>query len=139
MLSPEMAAELRYFCAMICYGVLVSFCYHILLFLRALVRHSTPFADAEDVLFLGAAGLWFFLTSYEYNSGILRWYAFLGALLGCYAYKRTAGEALEPVRKWILKKFCKTVKIKKKVSRKGQVSADGKRSPGKKKKQKERS
>ena len=135
-----MAAELRYFCAMLCYGVLVSFCYHGLLFFRALVRHRTPLTDAEDILFLGAAGVCFFLTAYEYNNGILRWYAFLGAGLGCLAYKRTLGEALEGVRKWILQKRRKTVKIKTK-RRKGQVSPDEEYSPelGKKRKQKKRS
>lgn len=137
MLSPEMAAELRYFCAMICYGVLVSFCYHLLMFLRALIRHGTSLTDAEDILFLGAAGLWFFLTVYEYNNGILRWYAFLGAGLGCLAYVRTLGTALDGVRKRILQKLRKTVKIREKKS-KGQVSADGKKCPEHKKKRKQK-
>ena len=137
MLRPEMAAELRYFCAMICYGVLVSFCYHLLLFLRAFIRHGTSFTDAEDILFLGAAGVWFFLTVYECNNGILRWYAFLGAGLGCFAYLRTVGAAVERVRKWILQKLRKTVKIKKKLS-KGQVSADGKKCPEYKEKRKQK-
>ncbi|MBP3578511.1 MAG: spore cortex biosynthesis protein YabQ [Lachnospiraceae bacterium] len=140
MLSPEMAAELRYFCATICYGVLVSLCYHLLLFVRTLVRHGTSLIDAEDILFLGAAGIRFFLTAYTYNNGILRWYAFLGAGFGCFAYKRTLGTGLESVRKWILQKKHKTVKIKTKLS-KGQVSTDERKSPEhrKKRKQKERS
>ncbi|MBO5176588.1 MAG: spore cortex biosynthesis protein YabQ [Lachnospiraceae bacterium] len=122
---------------MICYGVLVSFCYHLLLFLRAFIRHGTSFTDAEDILFLGAAGVGFFLTVYECNNGILRWYAFLGAGLGCFAYLRTVGAAVERVRKWILQKLRKTVKIKKKLS-KGQVSADGKKCPEHKKKRKQK-
>ena len=141
MLRPEMAEELEYFCAMIYYGVLVSFGYHILLFFRAAVRHAVFVVDAEDILFLMAAGFCFFLTAYEKNSGILRWYAFLGAVLGCIAYVRTLGVSLERVRKWLLQKCRKKVKIKKKIRSKGQVPVDEGSSPEhrKKKEKKKRS
>jgi len=138
MLRPEMVAELRYFCAMVCYGVMVSFCYHLLLFLRVTVRHRMPFTDAEDILFLMAAGVGFFLTAYERNDGILRWYAFAGAGLGCIAYVRTAGAALEHVRKWLLQKLRKTVRIKAKFSSKGQVSVDETSNPEHRKKRKKK-
>ena len=139
MLSAEMVAELEYFCAMVLYGVVVSCCYHMLMFLRAIVRHSSPLVDAEDILFLAAAGFCFFLTAYEKNNGILRWYAFLGAGIGCLAYVRTLGASLEQPRKWLLQKFRKTVRIKAKKSSKGQVSVDEGSSPehkGKRKKKK---
>ena len=132
--------ELSYFFAMIFYGVVTALCYHALLFLRALVRHRVFLVDAEDILFLAASGFGFFLTAYEKNHGILRWYAFAGAALGSFAYIRTAGASLERVRKWLLQKFGKTVKIKAKYHSKGQVPPD-ERSPehGKKEKKKKRS
>ena len=119
-----MASELEYFCAMVLYGVVVSFCYHILMFLRAVLQHTSSFVDAEDILFLMAAGFAFFLTVYEKNDGILRWYAFAGAGVGCLAYIRTLGGSLEQTRKWLLQKRKKTVRIKAKFSSKGQVPAD---------------
>ena len=136
-----MAAELEYFCTMVCYGVVASFCYHVLLFFRAVVRHTVSFVDAEDILFLMTAGFAFFLAVYKKNDGILRWYAFAGAGLGCLAYIRTLGAALEQARKWLLQKWGKTVRIKAKFSSKGQVPVDEGSSPehGKKRKKKKRS
>lgn len=138
MLSTEMLAELNYFFSMLFFGVVAAFCYHLVLFFRALVRHKAAFVDAEDILFLSAAGAGFFLMSYAKNDGILRWYAFAGAWLGCLAYVRTLGASLEPVRKWLLQKSRKTVRIKAKFSDKGQVSADAGSSPKHKKKKKKK-
>lgn len=140
MLSAEQVTELSYFFAMVFYGVLAAIGYHLLLLLRAVVNHSVPLVDAEDILFLATAGVFFFLTAYKQNDGILRWYAFAGAGLGCLAYRKTAGIWLEHVRKWLLQKRKKTVKIKRKYRNKGQVSSD-ERSPehGKKEKKKKRS
>ncbi len=129
-----MMAELGYFFAMVFYGVVASMCYHLLLFFRAVLPHGVPVIDAEDILFLMAAGFGFFLMSYEKNDGILRWYAFVGAALGCAAYVRTLGASLDGVRKWLLQKLGKTVKIKAKNCSKGQVSADESSSPKHKKK-----
>ena len=96
-----MAAELEYFFAMLLYGVLVSACYHLVLFVRAVIVHAVAVVDAEDILFMLAAGFFFFLVSYEKNYGILRWYAFAGAGLGCLIYIKTLARPLEPVRKWL--------------------------------------
>lgn len=140
MLSPEMAAELEYFFAMVVYGVLTALCYHLLLFFRVILRHAVPLVDAEDILFLAAAGWCFFLTAYAKNDGILRWYAFAGAGFGGMAYVRTLGASLEHVRKWLLQKCRKKVRIKKIYQDKGQVSADeGSPEYGKKEKKKKRS
>lgn len=133
-----MAAELEYFCTMVCYGVAVSFCYHMLLFFRAVFIHTRSFTDAEDILFLAGAGFAFFLAAYGKNDGILRWYAFAGAGIGSIAYIRTLGSLLEQARKWLLQKQKKTVRIKKKFSSKGQVSADEGSSPKHKKKEKKK-
>lgn len=124
-----MAAEVEYFCTMVLFGVVVSFCYHMLLFFRAVLRHTVVFTDAEDIIFLMLAGVFFFLAVYEKNDGILRWYAFAGAGFGCLAYIRTLGCSLEPARKWLLQKQKKTVRIKAKFRSKGQVSVDEGSSP----------
>ena len=133
--------ELVYFGSMVFYGVTVSLCYHLLLLFRAIIRHAAFVTDAEDILFFMAAGAMFFWAAYAQNYGILRWYAFLGAGIGCLAYRRTLGASLERFRKWLLQKYDKTVKIKRKFHSKGQVSVDEGSSPEheKKKKQKERS
>jgi len=133
-----MAAELEYFCTMVCYGVVASFCYHVLLFFRAVVRHAVSLVDAEDILFLMAAGFVFFLAVYKKNDGILRWYAFAGAGLGCLAYVRTLGATLERARKWLLQKCKKTVRIKAKFSSKGQVPPNEGSSPEHEKKSKKK-
>jgi len=129
MLSAEMTAELEYFFAMLLYGVLASVCYHLLLLLRALIRHSVTFVDAEDILFLMAAGVGFFLVAYEKNFGILRWYAFAGAGAGCFVYAKLLVLPLETVRKWLLQINRKTFTIKKKSNSKGKVLLDEGSSP----------
>lgn len=106
-----MQAELMYAFAMILYGVLLSFCYHMLLFFRTLFYHRKEVVDAEDILFLAAAGFAFFLVAYEKNFGILRWYAFGGFLIGIYFYVNSLGKVLECIRKWLLKKLGKPFKI----------------------------
>jgi len=121
MLSAEITKELVCFAAMVFYGVVTALCYHILLFFRAVIKHRMAVTDAEDILFLTGAGFCFFLTVYENNDGILRWYTFVGAGLGCLAYVRTMGASLEPVRKRLLQKRRKTVKMKAKFSSKGKV------------------
>ena len=138
MVSAEITKELLCFSAMLFYGVVAAFCYHLLLYVRAVFHHRTAVTDAEDILFLAAAGFCFFLTVYEHNDGILRWYTFAGAILGCLAYTRTLGAALESVRKRLLQKRRKTVKIKAKFSSKGQVPVDEGSNPKHRKKAKKK-
>ena len=114
MLSERMISELCYFAATVVFGVVVSFLYHLLLFLRAILYHGVSVVDAEDILFFGGAGLGFFYVVYCMNDGILRWYAFFGAFLGAMVYIRTVARLTEPVRKWLLQKQRKTIKIRKK-------------------------
>ena len=106
-----MQIELEYAFAMILYGVVVSFCYHILLFVRTLFFHRKEFVDAQDILFLSGAGFFFFFVVYEKNNGILRWYAFVGFLLGIYCYINSFGKILEVIRKRLLQKLGKPFKI----------------------------
>lgn len=136
--GAQITNELVCFTAMVFYGVVAALCYHILLFFRAMVKHSTPVTDAEDILFLAVAGFCFFLTVYEKNDGILRWYTFAGAGLGCLAYVRTMGASLEPARKRLLQKRRKTVKMKTKFSSKGKVPFDEGNSPKHRKKEKKK-
>jgi hypothetical protein len=102
------------------------------------VRHGTAVADAEDILFLAAAGFGFFLTVYKNNDGILRWYTFAGAGLGCLAYVRTMGASLESVRKRLLQKHRKTVKMKPKFFSKGKEPVDEGNTPKHRKKEKKK-
>lgn len=133
-----MQLELAYFCAAVFFGVTAALCYHLLLLFRTVCKHSTAVTDAEDILFFAAAGVAFFLTSYEKNNGILRWYAFAGAGIGILAYIRTLGVSLELLRKLLLQKAQKAVKIKKKFRSKGRVSLDEGSSPEHKNKKKKK-
>ncbi len=145
MLSESMQAELKYAFAMILYGFLLSFCYHMLLFFRIIFYHRKEVVDAEDILFLSTAGFFFFLVAYEKNYGILRWYAFVGFFIGIYFYVNSFGKVLEVVRKLLLKKLGKPFKMNitsqvwksQKRNKKGQVSesesCDSKRKSKKKK------
>ena len=149
MLSESMIAELDYVLAMLFYGVCVAGCYHFLLYMRAFFAHARVMVDAEDILFCMAAAVAFFLTAYEKNNGILRWYAFVGAGVGGWLYLQTICVPLETVRKWLLQKRKKTATIKKKrngnekeqlrkFKSKGQVSVDESSSPEHKSKKKKR-
>ena len=138
MFSEEITKELLCFTSMVFYGVVAAFCYHVLLFFRAIVKHRTAVTDAEDILFLAVAGFGFFFMAYKKNDGILRWYLFVGSALGCLAYLRTVGSSLETVRKRLLQKRRKTVKIKTKFSSKGQVPVDEGNAPKHRKKEKKK-
>lgn len=138
MISESMQQELAYFLAMVLYGAFTSACYHGLMLFRGLLRHVRAAVDAEDILFSAAAGVLFFLVAYERNDGILRWYAFFGAGVGCFIYVRTMGRPVEAARKWLLQKFGKTVRIRAKYSRKGRVSPDESSSPEHKSKRKKK-
>ena len=138
MIREEITKELLCFAAMVFYGVVAALCYHILMFFRAVMKHRTAVTDAEDILFLATAGVFFFFTVYEKNDGILRWYTFAGAGLGCLAYVRTMGASLEPARKKLLQKHRKTVKMKAKFFSKGQVPVDEGTTPKHRKKEKKK-
>ena len=138
MFRAEIIKELSCFTAMVFYGVVAAFCYHILLFFRAVVKHRTAVTDAEDILFLAAAGFCFFLTVYKNNDGILRWYTFAGAGIGSLAYLRTMGASLELARKRLLQKHRKTVKMRAKFCSKGQVPVDEGNNPKHRKKEKKK-
>lgn len=133
-----MEQELACFFAMLWFGFFASVCYHLLVFLRSLFAHARAVVDAEDILFLIGTGFAFFLVVYERNDGILRWYTFAGAGLGCLIYRHTLCIPLENVRKWLLQKCRKTYKIKKKYGSKGQVSVDEGSSPEYKEKRKKK-
>lgn len=111
MLSTEMLAELSYFAAMVLFGFVATAGYQILLFLRVLFRHNVSFTDAEDILFLSAAGIGFFLVVYRMNDGILRWYAFAACVIGIVLHQKTLGKLSASVRKWLLQKLRKPYKI----------------------------
>lgn len=142
MLSESMQRELLYFLSAVLYGSLAAACYHPLLFLRTVIKHARAFVDAEDILYLSVAGFCFFLVAYVQNNGILRWYAYAGAALGLWLYKKSGGLLLEKVRMWLLQKLGKPFTIKKKrrnrnkegrlrnsLFRKGKVSVDEGSSP----------
>lgn len=125
MLSESMAAELCYAGAMLVYGYVLAACYHPLVFIRTMFRHTIPMVDAEDILFFSAAGVGFFLVAYRMNDGILRWYAFAGCALGAYVYYRTLARLLECVRKWLLQRKKKAYKIKGKRRKNGAEKDEG--------------
>ncbi len=141
MLNESIKGELACFLLMGLYGFCAAACYHPLVFFRTLVRHSRTMTDAEDILFLSAAGVCFFLAIFHWNDGILRWYAFFGAGAGCCLYVRTFCVPLEHIRKWFLQKFLqkrkKAYKIKAK-NKKGRVSVDEGSNPEHRKKSKKK-
>ena len=112
LLNESMQVELEYVFAMILYGSFVAFCYHIILFFRTLFYHAKEVVDAQDILFLSGVGVCFFFVVYEKNDGILRWYAFVGFLVGIYFYVISLAKILEIIRKWLLQKLGKPFKIK---------------------------
>lgn len=136
MLSESMQGELTCFLGMVLYGFLVAACYHPLVFFRTFVRHSRAVTDAEDILFLSAAGVLFFLAVFYQNDGILRWYTFFGAGAGCFFYVHTLCVPLEHLRKFLQKKK-KAYKIKAK-NKKGRVSVDEESNPEHRKKDKKK-
>ncbi|MCH5332612.1 MAG: spore cortex biosynthesis protein YabQ [Agathobacter sp.] len=79
-------------------GLLMGACmfalYDLIRILRRLIPHGILWISAEDLVYVVAAALWFFLRVCKVNSGIIRFYFILAMGIGALAYYLILGRPL---------------------------------------------
>ncbi len=86
-MSQNIVQEITFFLHSILLGLIITFAYDWILIARRLVRHGRLFMSAEDLIYWFVCGIGVFYVLYRENSGVLRWFAVLGATLGMLFYK----------------------------------------------------
>ena len=79
--------EVTFFLHSVVMGLIITFAYDWVRILRKLIKHGRVLTSAEDLLYWFACGIGVFYMLYRENSGVLRWFAVMGAALGMLFYK----------------------------------------------------
>lgn len=90
-MSADIFRELAFLFSSVMMGVLITFVYDILRVFRRVVKHSGFFISFEDFWFWAGSFVCIFYLLYRENNGTLRWFVVLGAAVGMFVYKLTAG------------------------------------------------
>ena len=88
-MSQGIVQEVTFFLHSILIGLIITFAYDWILIFRRLFKHGRVLTSAEDLLYWFACGIGVFYMLYKENSGVLRWFAVMGAALGMLFYKAT--------------------------------------------------
>ena len=88
-MSQDIVQEVTFFLHSIFMGFIITFAYDWLLIFRKLFRHGRILISLEDLIYWFLCGISVFYMLYRENSGVLRWFAVMGAALGMLFYKVT--------------------------------------------------
>ena len=86
-MSQDIVQEVTFFLHSIFMGFIITFAYDWLLIFRKLFRHGRILISLEDLIYWFLCGISVFYMLYKENSGVLRWFAVMGAALGMLFYK----------------------------------------------------
>ena len=86
-MSQDIVQEVTFFLHSILMGLIITFAYDWILILRKLLKHGKVLTSIEDLLYWFVCGIGVFYMLYKENSGVLRWFAVMGATLGMLFYK----------------------------------------------------
>ena len=86
-MSQDIVQEVTFFIHSILMGMIITFAYDWILIFRKLLKHGRILTSIEDLLYWFACGIGVFYMLYKENSGVLRWFAVMGAALGMLFYK----------------------------------------------------
>ena len=86
-MSQDIVQEVTFFLHSILMGLIITFAYDWILIFRKLLKHGRVLTSIEDLLYWFACGIGVFYMLYKENSGVLRWFAVMGAALGMLFYK----------------------------------------------------
>ena len=86
-MSQDIVQEVTFFLHSIFIGLVITFAYDWIWIFRRLVKHGRVLISVEDLLYWFACGIGVFYMLYRENSGVLRWFAVMGAALGMLFYK----------------------------------------------------
>ena len=86
-MSQDIVQEVTFFLHSILMGLIITSAYDWILIFRKLFRHGGVLTSMEDLVYWFACGIGVFYMLYRENSGVLRWFAVMGAALGMLFYK----------------------------------------------------
>ena len=86
-MSQDIVQEVTFFLHSILLGLIITFAYDWIRIFRRLFKHGRVLTSIEDLLYWFACGIGVFYMLYRENSGVLRWFAVMGAALGMLFYK----------------------------------------------------
>lgn len=81
-------AELKYFEICLFYGFFLTMTYDFFCILRRLIKHRVYIVTIEDVVYGIFIGIKIFLLNYENNNGVVRFFMFLGLIIGSVIYHK---------------------------------------------------
>ena len=79
--------EVTFFLHSVLMGLVITFAYDWILICRRLLKHGRILMSVEDLIYWFVCGISVFYMLYRENSGVLRWFAVMGAALGMFFYK----------------------------------------------------
>ena len=82
------AAEIKFFGICIFYGFFLTMTYDLFRILRRLILHRVYMVTIEDVVYGIFIGIKIFLLNYENNNGVVRFFMFLGLIIGSVIYHK---------------------------------------------------
>ena len=110
-MNISIANEVRIFGASVLCGILGGVVFDVFRALRIKIKSGTAVVALEDILFwLVLSGI-VFACIYRFNNGQLRWYIFLGILLGTIMYELTISSYIVAMFKKLLDFLCAVFKI----------------------------
>ena len=80
--------ELKYFKLCIFFGFFLLMTYDVFRILRRLIRHRDFIVTIEDIVYGIFIGIQIFLLNYENNNGVVRFFMFLGLIIGSIIYHK---------------------------------------------------
>ena len=86
-MSQDIVQDVTFFLHSILMGLFITFAYDWVRIFRRLFKHGKILTSVEDLLYWFACGISVFYMLYRENSGVLRWFAVMGAALGMLFYK----------------------------------------------------
>lgn len=96
-------AQLFLFLQAIFFGIGLGIFYDVFRILRIAVKDNSIIIFFEDLLFFISASIFTFLFIFSVNSGQLRWFIFLGLILGFVVYYFTLGKLVLKISQVIIK------------------------------------
>ena len=86
-MSQDIVQEVTFFLHSVLLGLVITFAYDWILIFRRLLKHGRILMSVEDLIYWFICGIGVFYMLYRENSGVLRWFAVMGAALGMFFYK----------------------------------------------------
>ena len=86
-MSQDIVQDVTFFLHSVLMGLVITFAYDWILIFRRLLKHGRILMSVEDLIYWFVCGISVFYMLYRENSGVLRWFAVMGAALGMFFYK----------------------------------------------------